>query len=374
MKNIYPAEYEKYWIDLALRHFKTSDVKEAILSLEPAVRYLSDQFTIKRTEDFAHYSEDPELLAAYGLFFFPQTYSRMRYPLEEISKFSSWKPQANSPTRILDLGCGLGAASLSIADFLNTPDLKITGWDQSSKSLRHLETLGRNRKITVETQMKNLDLLPIKSKPHLADIVVMSFSLNEIFHTEEPQKSWMECLWNLVDEGGILILLEPALHQTPVRLEKIREFFRQQENSTLLAPCLHAETCPLLQFPKTRCHEVLYWTPPESLATLNKSLYREISHIKFSFLVIQKTASRGASLDQHTTRMISPMIEENGKTIFHGCSGDGKSRRHEVLHRHLSKQEKAALLDIPRGSRIHIGDYQAVGKPEAFRTQKFEVL
>lgn len=374
MQSIYPQSLEHYWIERALKHFKTSDLSEAIVALEPAVRYLSDQFTIERTDDFAHYSEDPELLAAYGLFFFPQTYARIRFPLEEIQKYSSWHPPEKASFKILDLGCGTGAASLSVADALKHPQTQMTGWDQSSQSLKHFENLARLRQLPLQTVSRDLLQLPIKTKPHIADLVIMSFSLNELFQSEEPKSEWLQSLWNLVDEKGLLLILDPALHQTPIRLEKIREFFRLQQNATILAPCLHAHVCPLLSQPKTRCHEVRQWTPPESLQQLNKSLYREISLLKFSFLAVQKSNPIPEQLTSYQARMISPMIEENGKTVFHGCAHDGFARKHEILHRHLSKSEKNDLLEIPRGTRIEISDYEKIGKPEAIRTQKISRL
>ncbi|MES2309395.1 MAG: small ribosomal subunit Rsm22 family protein [Verrucomicrobiota bacterium] len=369
MNSSYPTDYELYWLKLALRHFKTDDKNQAILSLEPAVRYLSDQFTTKRSDDFAHYSEDPELLLAYGMFFFPQTYARVRFPLEEIARFTPWRPKSDAPFKILDLGCGLGAASLSIADYFSENSPHIVGWDQSPNSLRHFESIARDRRLDVHTHNRDIQMLPIKVKPHTADVVVMSFSLNELFETKEPELSWLESLWKLVNEDGLLLIMEPALHQTPVRLEKIREFFRAQHNAQILAPCLHSEVCPLLTNAKMRCHEVREWTPPESLKILNRSLFREISIVKFSFLAIQKAERPKAELNPRVTRMISPMLEENGKTIFHGCSGDGIARRHEIMHRHLSKQERHDLLEIQRGTRLQLPEYEIVGKPPAFRVK-----
>ena len=367
MNTPYPVDYEQYWLKQALRHFKTAEVNKAILALEPAVRYLSDQFTTKRSEDFAHYSEDPELLLAYGMFFFPQTYSRVRFPLEELIRFTRWRPKSDAPFQILDMGCGLGAASLSIADFFPGQPTKIIGWDQSPTSLKHFEAIARDRRIDLHTFNKDLHRLPIKVKPHVSDLVLMSFSLNELFHAVEPETSWLESLWSLVQEEGLLLIIEPSLHQTPVRLEKIREFFRAQSNSHILAPCLHSETCPLLKNVKTQCHEVRHWKPPESLKILNKGLFREISLLKFSFLAIQKTTTAPRPLNPQITRMISPMLDENGKTIFHGCSGDGVARRHEILHRHLTKPERHDLLQVERGTRLELPDYEIVGKPEAFR-------
>ena len=119
----YPEALESAWLRLAMEALAVRDTEALCARLEPAVARLSDLFTTERAAGFGRYADTPELLAAYGLFFFPQTFVRTAFALAECDARA---PEAlgaapGRPFLLADLGAGTGAAGLAAAAFAPTP-------------------------------------------------------------------------------------------------------------------------------------------------------------------------------------------------------------------------------------------------------------
>ena len=68
---------EQFWLQKArsaLRVPAETPTEEVLEKIRPYVAELSDLFTVARPEKFRDYMSDTRLLAAYGLFFFPQSF------------------------------------------------------------------------------------------------------------------------------------------------------------------------------------------------------------------------------------------------------------------------------------------------------------
>src|SRR5690606_407732 len=94
-----------------------TEVERCLSGFVPIVERLSDLFTTDRRTDFGSYGDDRRLLLAYGLFFYPQTYTRVQFPLLEASRRAGAFPKTG-PLRVLDLGTGSGAALAGAVDSL----------------------------------------------------------------------------------------------------------------------------------------------------------------------------------------------------------------------------------------------------------------
>ncbi len=362
----YPVDLEQWWVQLALRHLKVEDFPTACETLQPAVRWLCDTFTTERKEGVEPYDTDPDLLIAYGLYYFPQTYARTLYPLDELLRFRKWNP--GPKVRVLDLGCGLGASGLAIYDRLKSEGktVEMHAWDQSSPSLELLQKLVRETRNT-EWNCRKEDLHHLKLEKAEWDLIVMSFSLNELFTTPDP--AWINSLLNSLTPNGILLILEPATQIASNALMTLRDHFAEQGKRTILGPCLHHAACPLRKDGKFWCHEVRIWQPPESLEFLNRRLYHTIRELKFSFLVLGSQPLVPSTGTTAQLRLISPLQEENGKTAFIGCAADGDKHRYEILHRHLEKAERKDLMKIERGNLLQVDPPQP--KSSFLRFEKF---
>src|SRR5687768_8687801 len=134
----YPQELEHWWMQFALRQFRTESLHGCEHRLEQKIQFLSDQFTKERTRLTRDYFSDPELLAAYGLFFFPQNYVRTGVVLQEIMS-RGWAPPGE--ITVLDLGAGPGSASFAAACHFPNREIDLTGVDRSNEALSVMERI-----------------------------------------------------------------------------------------------------------------------------------------------------------------------------------------------------------------------------------------
>src|SRR5262245_61000648 len=108
-----PADVEAFWVEQARRRAKGEPTPlAAVARATDDVAALSDLFTVARPKRFPDYGGDAQAVA-YGLWFFPQTWCRVRFPLLE-AVARGWEPPRERPARVLDLGAGTGAAGLSV--------------------------------------------------------------------------------------------------------------------------------------------------------------------------------------------------------------------------------------------------------------------
>src|SRR5688572_16747136 len=130
----YPQWLEGWWVDRACRHYGVARVEDCVQSLEKAVRSVSDSFSADTKGAVLDYQANPELMLAYGLFYFPQSFTRIQFALSQIID-QGWNPPTSRPVRMLDLGAGAGAAGFGGAALLQQP---IQGWafDRSDYALR----------------------------------------------------------------------------------------------------------------------------------------------------------------------------------------------------------------------------------------------
>ena len=87
----YPPAAEAFWIGQAeLAAERVGD--DALQRMTPAVAHLSDLFTTERPDHkFPDYFADPRLLAAYGIFFLPQSFTRTSFALAQICGLRGWR-------------------------------------------------------------------------------------------------------------------------------------------------------------------------------------------------------------------------------------------------------------------------------------------
>jgi ribosomal protein RSM22 (predicted rRNA methylase) len=350
----YPEWLENWWIQEACQRSSVSHLNELLPDLEKEIQKLSDRFTISCAESFSDVYEHPKLLLAYGLFYFPQTFVRMQFPIAELF-LCKWNPSTNKTFRILDIGSGTGAAAISSATLLRQKGvgrLDITCMDRSESSLILLQRITRDLKEQlpeIHWDTVRIDGSSLESISGAFDLVLMSFALGELFvnRSVEAVYEWIKQLSSKLTTNGMLIITEPALRETSVQLEKLRDLVSVHSSMHIWGPCLHQERCPLLEEGKFWCHEVRKWNVPESLHYLNRHLYRSIHLLKFSFLTLGK--QRAEQYPKEYFRLISPMTKMKGKYVGVGCAADGKMREYQILKRDLDESTVDFLKECERG-------------------------
>jgi tRNA (cmo5U34)-methyltransferase len=111
---------------------------------------------------------------------------------------------AKPDTRLYDLGCSLGAASLSMRHRLTQNNCKIISVDNAQAMIDRLDKilLRDNSKTPVQTVCANVQDVEVMN----ASVVVMNFTLQFIPLTE--RKDIMTKIYNGMNEGGCFILSE----------------------------------------------------------------------------------------------------------------------------------------------------------------------
>ena len=111
---------------------------------------------------------------------------------------------ARPSTRLYDLGCSLGAASLSMRHRLTTDACEIISVDNASAMIERLDKILErdNSKTPVKTVCSDIQNVDISN----ASVVVMNFTLQFIPLAE--RKNIIDKIYQGLNEGGCLILSE----------------------------------------------------------------------------------------------------------------------------------------------------------------------
>lgn len=352
----YPPTLEQWWLGEARRLLHARNDEGVFAALGDTVEALSNRFTAGRAEGSVAYMDHDRARAAYGLFFFPQTYVRTLFCIDEVLRRCAWRPSGIS-LRIADLGAGTGAAGLAVAERLGSlaANLHLTAIDSSAAGLDAAARLAEDRaklwpglSLTQETG----DLRTFVERTDQWDVIVSGFSLNECFEREEEAvaDAWLAKALDRLAPGGLLLILDPAMPKTSLRLQRFRDSIATMDGIRVLAPCLHAKPCPMLAQAGEGvfCHEVRSWKPPETLRFLNRHLFRSVHLLKYSFVAVARAPFPAVTVDPDAARMVSPLMELKGRSRGDVCGADGGLRCHEILARHAD----ASLDDAERGDTI----------------------
>jgi len=403
----YPKWLEEWWMEQACRRAGTKDAEAAVLRHTGAVQTLSDLFTVDRPvaaksappakTHFPDYGADPALAVAYGLFFFPQNFVRARLPLAEAVDFRGWKPLGENetrPVRVLDLGAGAGAAGLGVASFLHerglAGEVQLTSVDRSPDSLARLATLARDNAahlpgLRVRTVVQNAlewvrNELPRLGEPF--DLIVLGFALNEMLPVSlgpAPRLELAGQLRRALVPRGLLLILEPSLHETAGPLQELSDALcarSAQPPFPRWGPYLGEHRCPLRAEGKFWNHEVRNWSAPGSLLLLNRKLWREIGELRFAYALHGRDpppelpgafATAANEPGGLAVRLVSPFHLRKGGFVAACVATDGVKYTLDLPIRGLPKDEIARLGKIERGDILALRGLQLLGTPRMLR-------
>jgi len=340
----YPAEAEAFWVGQAeLASEKIGD--EALERMTPAVAHLSDLFTTERPDKrFPDYFADPRLLAAYGVFFLPQSFTRTSIALAQTCGLRGWKPSRQVPA-ILDLGSGPGSCGVAAAYRLRQAGCKkinLYGVDKSPSALASMEsfaqaTLGED----VETKTRIGDASRPETWPEGPfDLIVAGFVMNEMPQLDHAALlRWFSELKAKLAPGGLILILEPALRITAERLQKLSDDIAAGE-MIRIAPELDARPDPQLGPGEHWSHETRAWDAPASTEFVNRHLHRDLREVRFSFAAFSDAPL--TPLPSGLSRLISDVQIIKGLLRFITIR-EGTIESVEVPTRGLSKHEVKKL-------------------------------
>lgn len=340
----YPAEAEAFWIAEAEQAAeKVGD--EALERMTPAVAHLSDLFTTERPDKkFPDYFADPRLLAAYGVFFLPQSFTRTSFALAQVCGLRGWKPSRARPA-ILDLGSGPGSCGVAAAHRLRQAgcaEVDLHGVDKSPSALASMERFARatlGESVTTRTRIGDA-ARPETWPEGPFDVIVAGFVLNEMPQLDQAAlQRWFGELKARLAPGGLILILEPALRITAERLQRLSDALAAGGENRI-APEWDALPDPQLGSGEHWSHETREWTAPASTEFVNRHLHRDLREVRFSFAAFSDATLE--PLPAGLCRLVSDVQIIKGLLRFITLR-EGRIESVEVPTRGLSKHEVKKL-------------------------------
>lgn len=382
----YPEEIEVWWRDQAVRSRPEEGEAKTFGRLRGEIVRQSDLFNKERDFSPRSYGARDVSLLAYGNFFFPRTWTHLAHVLAEMIHFRGWTPPRKGPLRLLDLGCGTGAAGLSALRFLRTEDvsnpIRLRAVDYSGKSLDYLRRLHADLSrlwpdSTLKTERRDLrEALDLRPKDR-HDLVLLSSSFNEFVPAEDvgAAASTLASLGQLLKPGGLLLVLEPALRVTAERLHLAAAQVAAGGELHLHAPYFNGLPCPMAaEGSKHHSHEVRPWKAPATAQTLNAPLKLNLRDLKFSFIALSPKPPAPFPSGPDVLRLVSPMSKKKGHYRFVGIATDGKEYACEIQTRDLPTSERKTLERLNRGDVLRLNAPQPIGQENRLRLASIEDL
>lgn len=276
------------------------------------IRTLSAGLTRDRALVGARYLDDPKLLGAYLLFYWPVSYAQARAVLGELSR---------RPRSVLDLGSGPGPLAFAALD---AGASEVTAADRSAPALALARALAAEAEEPLATRAWNGGAALPEGQ---FDAITLGHVLNELGRgpsAVSDRAALLERAAAQLRPGGSLVVLEPALRDTSRELLHVRDLLVAR-GYAVRAPCLWRGPCPALVKASDWCHAERTWSPPSLLDALAREAGLHKEALKMSYLVL---APRGEAWPQPPAgrlfRIVSEPLEGKGRQRYMGCGPEGR--------------------------------------------------
>ncbi|MCA1663270.1 MAG: small ribosomal subunit Rsm22 family protein, partial [Myxococcales bacterium] len=301
---------------------------------------LSQGLTRERELAGARYFEDPQLLGAYLLLYWPRSYAQATSVLREIG---------GARGRVLDVGSGPGPLALAALDAGATRAVAI---DRSAAALAVAQTLAGSSDPEQASDDRRLQTVrweparPLPDGPF--DLVLAGHVLNELYGDDIAARATLvEAMLSRLSAGGFVVLLEPALRETSRALLALRDRL-VAAGATVRAPCLYRGNCPALTRQSDWCHAERPWMAPPLVDELAKAAKLNRDALKMSYLVLQAPGAEWPALPAgRLFRIVSEPLPQKGQHRYVGCGPEGRTPL--VLPEKHVREQNRAFTRLSRG-------------------------
>jgi SAM-dependent methyltransferase len=254
--------------------------------------------------------DEPAHLAAYLLWWWPQTYAKVQAVLG-LARSAGTIPPPPARPRTLDLGAGPAPAALALLDALGGSALAV---DASAAALGEARALSQG---AVATRQADLGQgLPRVDAEY--DLVVVANALSEL--PVGSRAALVEAL--PLAPGGAVLLVEPALRETGRALLELRDELLRTGRWSAAAPCLTQRPCPALEHARDWCTALHAWDAPPHVAQLAAELgLRADEALAYAPLVLTRSV---APPPRDVWRVVGVPPPEKGKKRLFVCSDQGR--------------------------------------------------
>ncbi|MCC6334579.1 MAG: methyltransferase domain-containing protein [Myxococcales bacterium] len=320
------------------------------------VKALSHGLTRERALAGARYMDDPRLLGAYLLFYWPVSYAQARATLSELP---------SRPRATLDLGSGPGPLAFAALD---AGASGVVAADRSKSALELAKALAMEAGEPLSTR----DWAPERPLPEgRFDLITLGHVLNELYAGDLNRRAVLvEKLLERVNKGGTLLILEPALRETSRALLQVRDVL-VSHGVAVRAPCLWRGACPALVRPSDWCHAEREWRLPPMVEAIGRAAGLRKETLKMSYLALAPRGEAWAEPPEgQVFRIVSEPLEGKGRQRFMGCGPSGRvglamQERHETERNRLFfKLQRGDVVRVTqpeeRGDGLALADASTV--------------
>jgi SAM-dependent methyltransferase len=313
------------------------------------VRTLSMGLTRDRALAGQKYMDDPVLLGAYLLFYWPVSYAQARRVLGELP---------SRPRSVLDLGSGPGPVAFAALD-AGAKD--VTCADRSRPALQ----LATQLAVEAGEGLPTREWAPERPLPDGTwDVITMGHVVNELFGPPsdavlQRRAALLEQIAARVTRGGSLVVMEPALRETSRALLGVRDLMVAKGHA-VRAPCLYRGACPALEKGSDWCHAERGWRPPAVVEAIARAAGLHKETLKMSYLVLAPQGDAWAEPPPgRVFRIVSEPLQGKGRARYMGCGPEGRVGL-AVQERHRAAQNEA-FFSLQRGDVIRVGATEEKG-------------
>ena len=304
------------------------------------IRTLSAGLTRERALVGARYLDDPRLLGAYLLFYWPVSYAQARAVLGELPR---------RPRTVLDLGSGPGPVAFAALD---AGASEVTAADRSAPAL----ALARALAAEAEEPLGTRPWSGGAALPEGAfDAITLGHVLNELGRGPgalADRAALLERAAAQLRPGGSVVVLEPALRDTSRELLQVRDLLVAR-GFAVRAPCLWRGGCPALVKASDWCHAERTWSPPPLLDALAREAGLHKEALKMSYLVLAPPGEAWPELPTgRLFRIVSEPLEGKGRQRYMGCGPEGRlGLALQQKHRTVANE---AFFSLRRGDVVAV--------------------
>jgi ribosomal protein RSM22 (predicted rRNA methylase) len=328
------------------------------------VERLSAGLTRERALAGERYLDDPRLLGAYLLFYWPVSYLQARGVFSELPR---------RPGAVLDLGSGPAPVAFAALD---AGASSILAADRSAGALAAARALAAEAGEPLSTAAwdpTRAGALAGVAAGRTFDTVTLGHVVNELFAGDgaaERRAALLEEAAGLLRPGGSLVVIEPALRETSRQLLAVRDLLVAR-GFAVRAPCLFRGPCPARARETDWCHAERPIDPPPLVAEIARAAGLRKEAVKMSYLVL---APRGEGWSEpppgRVFRIVSEPLPSKGRLRYMACGPEGRlglslqekhvgdrNRRFEGLLR----GDVVEVTDVePRGDGLRLGEESEV--------------
>jgi ribosomal protein RSM22 (predicted rRNA methylase) len=323
------------------RSLSSAELNEVVAG----VKQLSLGLTRERKLVGQNYMDNPKLLGAYLLFYWPVSYAQAASIFQELDGL---------PKSVLDLGCGPGPMTFAAID---AGARLATAADRSARALELARSLSVRAGIALSTR----SWTPAQPIPEGAfDLIVMGHALNELFDGDIVKRSdFIEKLSERLTPQGTVVLIEPALKDTTRALLQVRDTLVAR-GFAVKAPCFFRGPCPALVKPTDWCHAERQWTVPPLVDQIAHAAQLHKSSVKMSYLMLSRRDVAWKEAPQgNVFRIVSEPLEGKGRLRYMGCGAAGRTGL--ALQTKHENENNRTFMNLQRGDVIRVSTPEEKG-------------